>query len=129
MIDDGYMKFQGFSTATLVKAIQETHIKMLGLNGEKKLTGTKVRQTAREINDMRKELISRLNSMDRYKASFFPVGSYVTVHPNEMSAPKNAIVVEHVNDYDVVVKIEGEIYPVHVPPMVLQLKFIRYNFY
>lgn len=118
-------KYQEFSTEALIKIVQRLHFELLDLRAQKRMTGKRARVIPGQLGEIKFELHKRLGGMDRTLSSFFPVGSHVGYHGRDSFAPQNAIVVEHISDNELVVKVEGEVMPVRTSPLSLKLLFIR----
>ncbi len=120
---DTTRKFEDFKTDSLVRMVQQSHLKLQELKQDKKLD---LRKEENMLNQMRNELINRLTKMSSLDPGFFPSRSLVSYSAEYRGETinKNGVVVGYDKGY-VQVQFEEEIGQVLVEPPYLKLKFIR----
>lgn len=120
---DRTKKFDNFRTDSLVRMVQQSHLKLEELKKDKKLD---LRKEERILGSMRSELIDRLEKMNRLNPEFFPLRSIVgySADYRDDVIKKSGVVVGHNKDH-VQVQFSGEIGQVLVEPAYIKLRFIR----
>lgn len=120
---DKTKKFEDFKTDSLVRIVQQSHLKLTELKEDKKLD---LKREEQMLSSMRSELIERLTKMSSLDPGFFPFRSLVSYSAEyrDDTINKNGVVVGYDRHY-VQVQFEGEIGQVLVEPAYLKLKFIR----
>lgn len=115
-------KFENIKTATLLKFVQAETIETKTAEFKKAKTKKNSRRK-RDLASARKELVERLEKMDRNSPEFFPVGSMVDY------TGKEAKVIAPVEDAkQLYIKCSGEDFLVKVDPSKLTLINIREHY-
>lgn len=128
--------YDQLTTEALIKAIQRTSIMIATAESRKSIPSTKLNRARKDLATMRGEVVPRLKAMNRMDAKFFPLDCHVVYQPWQPAQdfdewgpdatvpPRNGIVTGHIMD-QVIVKLEGEKYPILIEPANLKIKFIR----